>query len=203
MASPESTRARRFALPDLDDERAGASIEAFIEGRGIRRDQPPGPPTARTGSSAERRARADIRTLPGRLEWNAALARESARAARYRRPAAVAVVELSAIQPDQPVDPWVPTLVGPIARVLRGDSRATDVVARVSSTRFQLLMPETSEVGAERLAERLLVGCRDVIEPTDAPVAVRIAVAGTGLHGTLDDALASAAADVRPEGRLV
>lgn len=192
MASPESTRARRFALPDLEDDRAGESIQAFIEGRGTRRGQAPERPAAPPRTSSEARPRADIRTLPGRLEWSAALAREGARAARYRRPAAVAVIELTAIHPSQPVDPWLPTLVGPIARVLRGDSRATDIVARVANTRFQVLMPETSEVGAERLAERLAAGCRGVIEPTSAPVAVRVAVAGTGIHGTLDDALAHA-----------
>ena len=33
MATSESTRARRFALPDLRDERTSESIEAFLEGQ--------------------------------------------------------------------------------------------------------------------------------------------------------------------------
>ena len=33
MGTSDSTRARRFALPDLADERAGQSIEAFLHGR--------------------------------------------------------------------------------------------------------------------------------------------------------------------------
>lgn len=118
--------------------------------------------------------------------------RESARAARYRRPAAVAIVELKAQGAAQSVEPWLKSLAGPIARVLRGDSRATDLVARVASARFQILLPETNEAGAERLAERVGAGCRAFIESTGAPVTVRISVAGTGLEASLTDALADA-----------
>lgn len=142
------------------------------------------PPTSRPST--------DLRTLPGRLEWNAALDRESVRAARYNRPAAVAIVELKAERAGQSVDPWLGSLAGPIARTLRGDSRATDLVARVASSRFQLLLPETSEAGAERLAERLAAGCRSTIERTGAPITVRFSVAGTGMEDSLHAALASA-----------
>jgi GGDEF domain-containing protein len=145
---------------------------------------------ARSTSAA--RSSGDLRTLPGRLDWNAALERESVRAARYGRPAAVAIVELKHERAGQAVDPWLRTLAGPIARVLRGDSRATDLVARVASTRFQILLPETTEAGAEHLAERVAAGCRSFIQNTGAPVAVRISVAGTGLDGSLQDALADA-----------
>lgn len=130
--------------------------------------------------------------MPGRLEWNAALERESIRAARYGRPAAIAIVELKADRAGQSIDPWLRTIAGPIARVLRGDSRATDLVARVASTRFQILLPETTEAGAERLAERVSSGCRAYLETTGAPVAVRISVAGSGLHGSLHQAVADA-----------
>jgi hypothetical protein len=139
------------------------------------------------------RAPGDIRSLPGRLDWNAAMDRESLRAARYGRPAAVAIVELRADRDGKAVDPWLKALAGPIARVLRNDSRATDLVARVASKRFQILLPETTEAGAERLAERVAAGCRAYIQSVGAPVAVRISVAGTGLetslHAALDDAL--------------
>lgn len=134
----------------------------------------------------------DLRTLPGRLEWNAALARESIRAARYGRPAAVAIVELKPDRPGAEVDPWLRSLAGPISRALRQDCRATDLVARVSGTRFQMLLPETSEDGAATLAERVAAQCRSLIGGTGAPVAVRVSVAGTGLEDTLDDAIAHA-----------
>lgn len=217
MATSESTRARRFALPDLADERTGESIEAFLEGPGVRRGRRPARsarPAAEpvdgqlveTGAdtstetavpAAQRRATgprpsAELRTLPGRLEWNAALDRESARAARYRRPTSVAIVELKAAKAGQSVDPWLGSLAGPIARSLRSDSRATDLVARVAGSRFQMLLPETSEAGAERLAERIATTCRTYIQTTGAPVIVRVSVAGTGLDDSLHEALAHA-----------
>lgn len=134
----------------------------------------------------------ELRTLPGRLEWNAAVARESTRAARYGRPAAVAIVELKPDRPGAEVDPWLRTIAGPIARALRQDSRATDLVARVASTRFQMLLPETDEAGASRLAERVSETCRTFIRGTGAPVAVRVCVAGTGLDNSLHEALQDA-----------
>jgi GGDEF domain-containing protein len=199
MATSESTRARRFALPDLEDERTGESIEAFLEGPKVRSGRPaaiaaiavPRAPDIIVGAAS--RAPGDLRSLPGRLEWNAALERESLRTARYGRPAAVAIVELRPDRAGHLLDPWLKSLVGPIARVLRTDSRATDLVARVASKRFQILLPETTKAGAERVAERVGAGCRAYIESTGAPVAVRISVAGTGLetslHAALDDAL--------------
>ncbi len=217
MATSESNRARRFALPDLEDERTGESIEAFLEGPEFRRSRPisravvevpydeveqrpdlhPASRAASPDLVAQRvpgpaRSSNDLRTLPGRLEWNAAVERESTRASRYGRPAAVAIVELKPDRPGAEVDPWLRTIAGPIARALRQDSRATDLVARVASTRFQMLLPETDEAGAARLAERVAVTCRSYIESTGAPVAVRVCVAGTGIDNSLHEALEDA-----------
>jgi hypothetical protein len=167
MATSESTRARRFALPDLDDERTGESIEAFLEGPEVRRGRPAPRPEMRVAPPP--RASGDLRT-----------------------PAAVAIVELMPDRAGQSLDPWLKSIAGPIARTLRSDSRATDLVARVASTRFQMLLPETSEAGAERLAERVLEGCRTLIESTGAPMSIRVSVAGTGLDTALPAALAEA-----------
>jgi GGDEF domain-containing protein len=205
-ATSESTRARRFALPDLEDERAESSIQAFLDGPEVRRRRP----ATRTeeGAAADRRTMAgsagpavtagrarrsvELRSLPGRLEWNAALERESLRARRYGRPASVAIVELRHERPGTSVEPWLRTLTGPISRALREESRATDLVARVASTRFQLLLPETNEAGAERLAVRLAGRCREHLRSTAAPVMIRVSVAGTGAGDTLQDALRQA-----------
>ena len=130
--------------------------------------------------------------MPGRLEWNAALERESVRASRYRRPASVAIVELRAEREGVRIDPFMPALAGPLTRAIRLDTRATDLVARVAAGRFQLLLPETNEAGAEQLAERLAERCRAHIGATGAPVAVRVSVAGTGMDDTLHEALAHA-----------
>ena len=118
--------------------------------------------------------------------------RESLRAARYARPASVAIVELKPIGPGFSIDPWIRTVAGPIARAIRQDSRATDLVARVADARFQILLPETSESGAEHLAERVTAACRMVIERAAVPAAVRVSVAGTGMDDTLQAALAHA-----------
>lgn len=117
------------------------------------------------------------------------MARESARTARYHHPAAVAVLELRHVDPKVDVTPFMRALAGPISRALREDTRATDLVARVSPGRFQLLLPETTEAGAEGLAVRLATRCRAYLERTAAPIAVRVSVAGTGVEDSLEDAL--------------
>jgi len=101
-------------------------------------------------------------------------------------------VELRHEQPGQSIEPWLRLLAGPIARALREDSRSTDLVARVASTRFQLLLPETNAAGAERLAVRLASRCHDHIRATPAPVGIRVSVAGAGPRDTLEDALRQA-----------
>ncbi|HJP89896.1 MAG TPA: hypothetical protein VJ850_12745 [Candidatus Limnocylindrales bacterium] len=209
-ATSESNRARRFALPSLHDERTESSIEAFLDGPEVRRGRPasraqvPGSGDAavtnpdangvaarRTGDEPPKRS-TELRTLPGRLEWNAAMARESGRARRYGRPASVAIVELRHQDAKTDVTPFMRSLAGPISRVLREDIRGTDLVARVATARFQVLMPETNEAGAERLGQRLAAGCRSYIKRTGSPINVRVSVAGTGLQDSLQDALAHA-----------
>ena len=211
-ATTESNRARRFALPDLHDERTESSIQAFLDGPDVRRGRPAAVTSttatagakpkvssvadlsarAASGSGEQPKRATELRTLPGRLEWNAAMTRESGRAKRYGRPASVAIVELRHRDARTDMTPFMRALAGPISRVLREDIRGTDLVARVATARFQVLMPETSEAGAERLGERLAAGCRSYIERTGSPITVRVSVAGTGLQDSLQDALTHA-----------
>jgi GGDEF domain-containing protein len=136
--------------------------------------------------------------MPGRLEWTAALERESLRATRYARPAAVAIIELRPLRGSADDDPWLRTLAAPVARVLRRDSRSTDVVARVASGRFQVLLPETSAAGADQYAERIGATCRTEVGASGAAVTVRICVAavtrGRSLADAVEEALRSIAA---------
>src|SRR5262245_40491902 len=120
------------------------------------------------------------------------MTRESGRAKRYGRPASVAIVELRHQDAKIDVTPFMRSLAGPISRVLREDTRGTDLVARVATARFQVLMPETNEASAERLGARLAAGCRSYIERTGSPIAVRVSVAGTGMDDSLEAALAHA-----------
>ena len=210
MAASESSRARRFALPALQDDRADEAIEAFLEGRQPRRGRrnivPAQPAPAQTGEAGDAavarrgtsatafttRPAADLRSLPGRLEWNAAIERESLRAARYSRPAAVAIVEVRPQRNGADTEIMLKMLVGPVARVLRRDSRATDLVARVGSGRFQVLLPETTAAGADQYAERIGATCRTEAGATGAAVIVRVCVAAASRGHSLSDAVEEA-----------
>jgi hypothetical protein len=219
--TPRPTRSRRFALPQEhgNDDRAVEAIEAFLEGPSVRRHRPPVKRRPRksypnTGSvqrpkpaAAEavvpapgadpRRGVAvhrpiDIRTLPGRLEFGAALERESLRSSRYGRPACVAIVELVPERQSQQIDIWLRSLAGPVSRTLRQSARVTDLVARTANARFQVLLPETAEAGAGRFAERISSACQTSIDATGAPVAVRVTVAVSTPDHSLEEALAHA-----------
>jgi hypothetical protein len=217
LATTRSSRAR-FALPDhgKDDQRVDQAIESFLEGPTVRRNRPAVRRKARkgypnTGSRnpvagtavvpapqpdarrlAVPRPVTDIRTLPGRLEFGAALERESLRAARYGRPASVAIVELIPERQNQAIDIWLRSLAGPVSRTLRQSTRTTDLVARVANTRFQVLLPETPEAGAGRFAERVSTVCQSSIDTAGAPVAVRVTVAVASPDHSLEEALAHA-----------
>ena len=221
MATPRSTRTRRFALPPDHGpgDRANDAIEAFLEGPAVRRHRPPVKRRPRRGypnTGSARPAAAspaavvpasepdarrlapgarppvDIRTLPGRLEFGAALERESLRAARYGRPACVAIVELVPERHTQQLDIWLRSLAGPVSRTLRQSARATDLVARMANARFQVLLPETPEAGAGRFAERVSSACQTSIDDRGAPLAVRVTVAVATPDHSLEEALAHA-----------
>ena len=225
MAATRSSRARRFALPDhgKDDQRVDQAIESFLEGPPVRRNRPAVRRKARkgypnTGSAstarpapgkavvpapepdarrmAVPRPSVDIRTLPGRLEFGAALERESLRAARYGRPASVAIVELIPERQNQSIDIWLRSLAGPVSRTLRQSTRMTDLVARTANTRFQVLLPETPEAGAGRFAERVSGACQTSIDAAGAPVAVRVTVAVATPDHSLEEALEHALASI-------
>src|SRR5262249_11105252 len=134
----------------------------------------------------------DIRTIPGRLEFGAALERESLRAARYGRPASVAIVELVPERASQQIDIWLRSIAGPVSRTLRQSARSTDLVARMASARFHVLLPETPEAGAGRFAERVSTACQSSIDDAGAPLAVRVTVAVATPDHSLEEALAHA-----------
>jgi GGDEF domain-containing protein len=244
MASTTSNRSRRFALPDLKDERADGVIEAYLDGPKVRRARPktasaikpgselavqehtadvvaepsdavvhapesavvaadeaqPPPVASRTGLSpagtAALRPRTGdavaLRTMPGRLAWNDALDRESTRSTRYGRPSAVAIFDLRPLRPSATMDSWVRVHATPIGQALLRLSRATDVVARVATTRFQVLLPETTSDGADEFVERVVGECEQQLQSMGAPIKVQASVAASSAEVPLHDALASA-----------
>jgi hypothetical protein len=186
MATSESTRARRFALPDLEDERSGESIEAYIHGRGVW-----GTTQQATAHTPEGDAVA-IRSMPGRIEWNAAVARESARHARYERPAAVAILELKPLRPSVAMDSWLRVHAAPVGQVLLRQSRASDIVARVGATRFQVLLPETTADAAGEFVGRVVGECQEQLRALGAPLRVTASFAASTPDVPLADAVSQA-----------
>ena len=263
MASTTSNRSRRFALPDLKDERADGVIEAYLDGPKVRKARPktasavkpgeelavqehtadvvadspdavaqspdtaapPAPDAAevptpvatelptpgatvvaaeevpapavvsQTGTMTLRPRTGDavaLRTMPGRLAWNDALDRESTRSTRYGRPSAVAIFDLRPLRPSATMDSWVRVHATPIGQALLRLSRATDVVARVATTRFQVLMPETTSDGADEFVERVVGECEQQLQSIGAPIKVQASVAASSAEVPLHDALATA-----------
>jgi GGDEF domain-containing protein len=104
----------------------------------------------------------------------------------------VAIVELVPERPSLQVEIWLRSLAGPVSRTLRQSARATDLVARVANSRFQVLLPETAEAGAGRFAERVSGACQTSIDDAGAPVAIRVTVAVASPDHSLEEALAHA-----------
>jgi GGDEF domain-containing protein len=195
LATSGSTRARRFALPDLADERAGESIEAFLHGRRKRPTKalvavPDAQVHQRTGDAVA------LRSMPGRIEWNAAVERESARGARYERPTAVAILELKPLRSSATMDSWLRVHAAPVGQILLRGSRATDVVARVAATRFHVLLPETTAEAAHDFVERIVGECQEQLKTIGAPLKLAASVAASSQDVPLRDALSQALSSI-------
>ena len=190
MATSESTRARRFALPDLADDRTGESIEAFLHGRGSK-----GGTRAVSAHPTPGDAVA-LRSMPGRQEWNAAVEREAARSARYERPAAVAILELRPLRASGAMDSWLRIHAAPLGQVLLRSSRATDVVARVATARFQVLLPETNAEAAGEFVERVVGECQERLREQGAPLRVTASVAASSAEVPLREAVSQAVSSI-------
>jgi hypothetical protein len=151
MTHVPKAKRTRFALPAHDDHRAVDTIDALIRA--------PAMPDEEVHADERGRGRAGALSafggLDSRMSFLDALRREDERVRRYRRPAAVAVLEIVS-SPDEPArDPdlerssW--RLIDATTRIVR----ETDRVARVAPGRFHLLLPETKPRQAERVVERI------------------------------------------------
>ncbi len=177
-------RRTRFALPtDHHDERTSERIEAFLDGPVRERRSRP----RHLRAEALRRPRRTV-PLDTRTDWEAALRHEDARLARYGRPASVLIVDL------RPAEAGMEDrLAARVAVTIRDHARETDRIARVSPTRFHVLLPETSEPEADVLAERVQATCRSwgSVGP-GLPLQVTTAAATPVGGGTLAEALHAA-----------
>jgi diguanylate cyclase (GGDEF)-like protein len=97
----------------------------------------------------------------GPATWAKRLTEENARVARYGRAATVVLVELAGV--DRLADRLGPTaavrILPPIATTMRRNARSADSLARLSPTRFAVLLPDTDEVRAINYVERVRSAC--------------------------------------------
>jgi hypothetical protein len=184
VATAESPRTRRFALPDLDDRRTDGAIDALLAGGERHRGRPAPEPLPVGG-------RPGFDGLESRVAWMEALHREDARQQRYRRAASVVVFEATLLARSEGAGDWLERIAGPIAHTIRRAARQTDRVTRASDTRFQVLLPETTEADAAHFAERVLADCAVWLAALHAPVTVRASAAAATAPGdsSLQDAL--------------
>lgn len=94
-------------------------------------------------------------------DWNWLVADEDTRHARYKRTVTIVVIELDGL--DRLVTALgqlaADKVVVAVADTIRRHARKADHVARLSPSRFGLLMPETDEVLAVNYVERVRLAC--------------------------------------------
>lgn len=119
---------------------------------------PPPPSTAHVHDQAVAPVANDA---VGRLEWEHRLREEESRLARYRRPVAVVLVELEGME--RLLERFGPEaaerIALPVGKTLARQARSSDQVARISLSRFAVLLPETDEVQAINYVERIRTEC--------------------------------------------
>lgn len=149
----------------------------------------------------------DVPSLPddtngvlGRGDFDRIGRAELRRAARYRRPATLMMVEVDAFRGlferfGQAAGDAVLQTLGALIRL---QLREPDALARVGEAAFAVLLPETGEAAAFAVARRLrdAAGCLRVDSAgRQVPFAVNIGVAGCAARGDdLDGVLADAGA---------
>ena len=93
--------------------------------------------------------------------WAIWLDEEAARTARYDRPVTIVLVELAGLDrlADRVGASAADRLIPPVAATIRRQARAADRLARLTPTRFGLLLVETDEVSAINYIERVRSAC--------------------------------------------
>ena len=99
--------------------------------------------------------------LPGPAFWEVVLATESARCARYHRPATIVLAEV--VAPRDVGGDWGGVVTQPraelVARTLRSGCRGSDYLVRLGEARFAVLLAETDEIAAINMVERVRASC--------------------------------------------
>ena len=93
--------------------------------------------------------------------WAIWLDEEAARTVRYQRPVTIVLAELAGLDrlADRVGSAAADRLIPPVASTIRRHARAADRLARLSATRFGVLLVETDEVSAINYIERIRSNC--------------------------------------------
>jgi len=173
-------RPRRFTLPPVEDPRGGA-FAAYLASGGHDDDEPAAIPIEPDYAPAPTHGSNGVLTDPATgvdntRAWARSLSEEAARSARYGRPVTVVIAEIDGL--DRLAERFgtesADRLVPPVADALRRNARAADRVARLSGSRFGVLLTETDEVRAINYVERVRAACDRWLEA--GAVAVRLSI---------------------------
>ena len=128
--------------------------------------------------------------------WDRTVSSEVARVTRYRRPITVALIEIRGV--DRYARSWgndvAERLFVQLARTISVNVRSSDHIARIERTRFALLLPETDEIAAINVVERVRAACEYQLGSSDL---VRIGIGWAGSSTTTDLRLAIQIAETR------
>lgn len=150
-----------------------------------------------------RTARTDAKTgLLNAAAWQQAASAEATRAARTRKPLAVAMLDIDHFK--EVNDAWGhlagDRVLAAIAAVLAAQLRGYDVAGRFGGEEFAVLLPDTNAADAYRIAERLRaqIAAAPVIDGADGrrsagrvTVSIGVAAASSGC-GTAEELVAAA-----------
>jgi diguanylate cyclase (GGDEF)-like protein len=143
----------------------------------------------------------DLTGLDGPLFWDRTFEREVARVKRYRRPVTVALVELGGL--DHFARRWGVDLAEDAlrmcSRTLAGEIRSSDLLARIETARFALLLTETGEIAAINFIERARVACEHALRASGKDITIGFGWANPPPGGTLADAAEQAVTRLEAE----
>jgi diguanylate cyclase (GGDEF)-like protein len=143
----------------------------------------------------------DLTGVDGPRFWDRTFEREVARVKRYRRPVTVALVELGGL--DRFARRWGPDVaeeaLRTCARTLAGELRTSDLLARIETARFAILLTETAEIPAINFIERARVACEHALRASGKDITISFGWANPPPGGTLADAAEQAVARLEAE----
>jgi diguanylate cyclase (GGDEF)-like protein len=134
----------------------------------------------------------DLETgLDNQLSFSMAITIEEARSGRYGRPVSVVIAELDGL--DKLAELFgteiADRLIRPVADALRSNARGADRVARLSHTRFGVLLVETDEIRAINYVERVRSACDRWLEASAIALRLSIGWASPATDGDLKSAV--------------